>query len=131
MPNHVHRDLDVLQRPAECFGEFLELPGLDQLQVIGDDLPGHAPLPLRLSICSSRHSRRSRAPTPAGSSVCTTSALPARRPGRMALGSAISSSVRGQIAVFIQVADDALGGVAHVFRQHGDTQLRMQMIGRA
>ena len=35
-------DLDVLERPAQQPGQFLELAGFDQLQMIADDPPGQA-----------------------------------------------------------------------------------------
>src|SRR6185312_11282662 len=35
----------------------------------------------------------------------------------------------GEIAVFVQVADDGLGGVAHFFRYRLDAQLPAQVVG--
>ena len=42
--DHLHGDLDVLERPPQHLGQFLVLPHLQQPQVVGDDLPGDAAL---------------------------------------------------------------------------------------
>ena len=41
-----HRDVDVLLRAPHQLAEFLELPGLQHLHVVGNDLPGHAAAPI-------------------------------------------------------------------------------------
>ena len=83
-----------------------------------------------LSICSSRHSRRLRAPTPAGSSDCT-----ARKRLlhllRRVLAHRRDLFERGRkVPVFVQVADDRFGGVAHLLGDDADAQLRAQMIAQ-
>ena len=83
-----------------------------------------------LSISSSRHSRTLRAPTPAGSSDCTTLQR------RFDLFRSVIAHAgdlferRGQIAVFVQVADDRFGGVANILRKQADAQLGVQMIAQ-
>ncbi len=62
--------------------------------------------------CSSRHSRKSRAATPGGSSFCTMAKrlLRQRQAARApALGSTMSSSRALQIAVGVEVVDDPVG----------------------
>ena len=36
----------------------------------------------------------------------------------------------GKVAVFVQIADDRFGGVAHLFRDQADTQLRAQVVAQ-
>ena len=86
MPDHVHGDLDVLQRPAQLLGDFLVLPRFEQLQWFETICQATPPLPFTLSIWISRHSRMSRAPTPAGSSDCTTRSAAATCFDRVVVG---------------------------------------------
>ena len=130
MPDHVDRDLDMLQRPTQLLRDFLVLPGLEQPQMVRDDLPGDAALAVPCPRSAvSRHSRRSRAPTPAGSSDCTTRSAASTSAGSIRQRRR-SLRAADQIAVFIQIADDRHGGVAHFLRHHLDRELRLQMIGQ-
>ena len=42
MADHVQRDLDMLQRTLEHLGQFFVLPELHQFQMVRDNLPGDA-----------------------------------------------------------------------------------------
>ena len=88
------------------------------------------PWPLTLSICSSRHSRRLRAPTPAGSSDCTTLSASSTSSWRVLAHRGDLLQRRGQIAILVQVADDGFGGVADLVGNQADAQLRAQVVAQ-
>ena len=83
-----------------------------------------------LSIWRSRHSRRLRAPTPAGSSDCTT--LQCLLDVRQLVLAYLSNFFQrgGEIPVLVQVTDHGLGRVAYDFGDDADAQLRPQMVAK-
>ncbi len=121
----------MLQRPPQQLGEFLELPGLHQFQMIGHDLPGHAALArcgFRSAAAGIReHPWRPRPPDPA---TARSAGLPALLRCVCCAGIGDLFERGREVAVLVQVADDVVGGVAHVFRHHQHAQLRVQMIGQ-
>ena len=81
--------------------------------------------------CISRHSRRLRAATPSGSNSCTDGQgfFDVFHGIVAVLGDLLERD--GQIAVFIEVADDHFGDFAHRFVANRDAQLPGQMVGQA
>ena len=80
--------------------------------------------------CNSRHSRRSRAPTPGGSSFCTSaSACWARASSSGPASGSIRSSSRAlQIAVGVEVVDDPVGHRPQLGVEVEPAQLVVQII---
>ena len=114
---------------AQHLGQFLELARLHQLQVVGDDLPGHAAFAV-----AAFNLQQQALPHILRADAGGIERL--HDPQRLlhffhAVLAGIGDFFErgGEIAVLVQVADDVVGCVAHVFRHHQHAQLRIQVIG--
>ncbi len=130
MADHIQRDLDMLQRPAQLLGDFLDLPRLEQLQMIGNDLPGHAALAV-----AALDLQQQAFPHVLGADARRIERLHDPQAflhflHRMLAGFGDLFERGREIAVLVQVADDVVRRVAHLLRHHQHAQLRMQMIGQ-
>ena len=105
----------MFQGPAQHLGQFLALPGLQQPQVVGDNLPRHAAFAVpafdleqqALPQVACAHPRRiQRVNHDAGPAATSAGVCPPT--------AAISSGRIDQIAVFVQIADKGFGRVANL-----------------
>ena len=92
--------------------EFLELAGFDQLQVVGDDLPGHPAARVRGFRAAAAGTRAGRARPRRRDRASAPPAAPPPAPASLLAARGDLVERRRQVPVLVQVADDRLGGVA-------------------